>query len=268
MGRSQSHRSRSNPSPALLWAVVLSLSIVIAPAAEGATLAAPGDFGQTPTADATAKKRGKCARKKTKKKRRACRRRRQLDRLAGDFSGSMTTTVSYFSFCSNQFVGSETYQIQNVRVSVRRPLDPTPLSPGLPPAAGNENNPINLVVGQTTVADSTTPGSVFLASAFRYGATSPPVILESWRLRLQGSNLTGVLFEDNREQAAAQNLLAAWKALGCGPNAIVYPDQYAIGEGTTLTGTLTRDAVQLRVTGNTSDGSRPFVTEIATDRAG
>jgi hypothetical protein len=226
---------------------------------------------QGPARNATAVASGwkqKCNKKRTKAKRRACKERHRLSQLAGDFSGSLSTTINYFSFCANQFVGSETYRLQNVRVSVRRPLDPTPLSPGLPPAAGNENNPINLVVGQTTVQNNVAPGSVFLASALRYGATSPPVILESWRLTLRGATLTGVLFEDNREQAAAQNLLAAWKALGCGPNAIVYPDQYPIGEGTTLTGTLTRNAVNLQITGNTSDGSRPFVTNITANRAG
>ena len=133
---------------------------------------------------------------------------------------------------------------------------------------GNEDNPINLVVGETTTADSVAPGSVFLSSAFRYGATSPGVILQSWKLALRGTKLTGTLVEDHREEAAAQNLLAAWKEAGCGPAGFVYPDQYAIGEGTTLTGTLTRNAVRLHVVGNTSDGSRPFVTDISASRQG
>jgi len=218
---------------------------------------------------AVAAKKKSCKKKKTKRKRRACRERRRISRLSGDFTGSLTTTIRYFSFCANQFVGSETYQLQNVRVSVRAPLRPTPLSPDLPPAVGNENNPINLVVGQTTVGDSTRPGSVFLASALRFGATSPGLILEYWRLNLNGNALTGRLFEDNREQSAAANLLAAWKEYGCFPGAgFVLADQYDIGEGTTLTGTLTRNAITLRVVGNTFDTSRPFVTDITVNRAG
>jgi len=56
-----------------------------------------------------------------------------MARLSGDFSGSLTTTVQYFDFCFDAIAGSATYQLQNVRVSVRRPLRPTRLSPDLPP---------------------------------------------------------------------------------------------------------------------------------------
>lgn len=257
---------RSFRSAALV--AMLSFALLLTPPAIAPAATGPGDPGAT-ASKKKGKKKGRCARKKTKRKRRACRRQRQLDQLSGDFSGSATTTIRYFDFCFNQFVGSETYQLQNVRISVRRPLRPTRLSPDLIPAVGNENNPINLVVGQTTVQDSITPGSVFLASAFRYGQTSPGVILESWRLNLNGAALNGVLFEDHREESAAQNLLAAWQKYGCfGGASIVFPNQYAIAEGTTLSGTLTRNAINLQVTGTTIDGSRPFVTNIAANRAG
>lgn len=261
MARSVTKRSRASMG-ALLAALAISLVFAPPAAADPATDAAD-------RSGAVAAKKKSCKKKETKRKRRACRERRRIARLAGDFSGSLSTTVRYFSFCANQFVGSETYQLQNVRVSVRAPLRPTPLSPDLPPAAGNENNPINLVVGQTTVGDSLAPGSVFLASALRFGATSPGVILQYWNLTLNGAALSGRLVEDNREAAAAANLLSAWKEFGCFPGAgFILANQYDISEGTTLTGTLTRNAVQLRIVGNTFDTSRPFVTDITANRAG
>lgn len=255
--------NRSRVSIAALLAV-LSISLAFGPSAAASPASQDAD-----RPGAVASKKKSCKKKKTKKKRRACRERRRLDQLSGDFSGGLTTTIRYFSFCANQFGGTETYQLQNVRVSVRRPLRPTRLSPDLPPPVGNENNPINLVVGQTTVGDSLAPGSVFLASALRFGATSPGLILQYWNLTLNGNALSGRLVEDNREQSAAANLLSAWKEFGCFPGAgFILANQYDIGEGTTLTGTLTRNAVTLRIVGNTFDTSRPFVTEISSNRAG
>jgi len=244
--------------------VVLSVTLALGPPAA----ASPASQGAD-TSGAVASKKKSCKKKKTRKKRRACRERRRIASLSGDFSGSATTTVRYFDFCFNQFVGEATYQLQNVRVSVRGPLRPTRLSPDLPPAVGNENNPINLVVGQTTVGDNLALGSIFLSSAFRYGATSPAVILQYWNLALRGTSLTGTLGQDHREEAAAANLLSANKKLGCfGGASFVFPNQYDISEGTTLTGTLTRNAVNLQITGNTFDGSRPFVSNITASRAG
>lgn len=245
--------------------VAVSIALLFAPPAAAAPAAGSPDRSG---AVASAKKKS-CKKKKTKRKRRACRERRRIARLAGDLSGSASTTVSYFDFCFNQIMGSETYQLNNVRVSVRGPLRPTRLSPDLIPAVGNENNPINLVVGQTTVGDSLAPGSVFLASALRFGATSPGLILQYWNLNLNGNALSGRLVEDNREQSAAANLLSAWKKLGCfGGASILFPNQYDIAEGTTLTGTLTRNAVTLQIVGNTFDTSRPFVTNITANRVG
>lgn len=254
-------RPRTKATLAVAAALVLTLSatVLLAPPVLGA-------FDPAGPERSTALASGKCSKKKTKRKRRACRNRRRLSRLAGDFGGSLGSTIRYLTFCYGD-LGSQSTQVNNVRVSVRAPLRPTPLSPDLPPAAGNENNPINLVVGQTTTEDNIAPGSVFLSSAFRYGATSPGVILQSWNLTLRGAALSGTLTEDHREEAAAQNLLSAWKELGCAFN-FWYPNQYAIAEGTTLTGTLTRNAVQLRIVGNTIDGSRPFVTEISASRPG
>lgn len=190
-----------------ILALALTLAVALAIAAPAGSAAVGGGSADNPTASASGWKK-KCNKKKTRKKRRACRERHRLSQLAGDFSGSLTTTVRYLTFCYGD-LGSETYQLQNVRVSVRAPLRPTPLSPDLPPAVGNENNPINLVVGETTPQANIAPGSVFLSSAFRYGSTSPGVILQYWNLALNGTALSGNLVEDNREEAAASNLLSA-----------------------------------------------------------
>lgn len=256
-------RSRIKCSLSSVGALAVATSIVLGLAVPASASHGPGTQ-ERPGAVASGWKH-KCNKKRTKAKRRACKARHRLNQLAGDFSGSLSTTIRYLTFCYGD-LGSETYQLQNVRVSVRAPLRPTPLSPDLPPPVGNENNPINLVVGETTPQANIDVGSVFVASAFRYGATSPGVILQYWNLTLNGATLSGTLVSDHREEAAAANLLSAWKELGCGFG--WYPNQYEMSEGTTLTGTLTRNSVQLRITGSTFDGSRPFVTDITANRAG
>lgn len=177
----------------------------------------------------------------------------------------MTTTIEYFDVCGH-LLGRPTSQI-GVEVTVGSPLGPTAESPLLPPAVGSETNPIHLAVGEPTVAGQLEPGSISLASAKRINGTSPNVNLQYWNLALSGTALTGTLVQDHREEAAAYNLLAAHQQLvPCQDQFGYYPDQFAIAEGTQLSGTLTSTSVQLRILGNVVEGTRPFLAEIAANR--
>lgn len=181
------------------------------------------------------------------------------------FAGDLVTTIQYLSFCAP---GGriETTRIPSV-VTIRPPLANTPLEPFFPPPVGRDANPINLVIGQTTVPASIAPGSVLFTSALRFAGTSPGLILQYWSLALNGVSLTGTLVEDNREQGAAGNLLSATTDLvACMPQLGSYPNQEPIAEGATITGTITTAEVRLRIVGNTVNTIRPFVTEIVATR--
>ena len=183
------------------------------------------------------------------------------------FDGVLVTTIQHLSFCGPGG-RTETTQVPS-RVTVRPPLANTPEQPGFPAPVGADPNPVNIVLGQTTAAGSIAPGAVLVSSAVRFRATSPGLILRYWSLALAGTALTGTLVEDNREQAAAANLLSATADLvPCMPQFGSFPNQEPIAEGATLTGTLTATEVRLRITGNTVNTLRPFTAEIVAVRAG
>lgn len=183
------------------------------------------------------------------------------------YTGTLTTTVRYLTVCGT-FLGDDTTQLA-VQVIAQPPLQPTPLSPDLPAAVGREQNPIHLNVGQTTVNGNLERGSISLASALRFGGTSPGLILQYWNLQYDGQNLTGTLAQDHREEAAAINLLSSpTELVPCQSQFGFIPNMLAIAEGATIEGTLTGNAAQLRIRGVTVDGTRPFVADIAANRSG
>lgn len=153
------------------------------------------------------------------------------------------------------------------RISIRPALQPNPADL---PADVPERNPFNLVLGQTTVAGTTAPGSVSAVSAarFRFSAMRS-LTLQYWNLALNGSAVTGTLVEDHREEGAAVNLLAAWQELvPCQPQLGSYVNQLAIAEGATLSGTVTPQQAQLRISGRTIDTFHSFAAEITATRSG
>ena len=135
----------------------------------------------------------------------------------------------------------------------------------MPPAVGREDNPINLVLGQT--AGPNDPGAIQLASAVRFAGTSPSQILQYWRLGLSGQALTGTLANGHRQEGAAANLLAAGAELvPCQPRFGTYLTQFAIDDGASLRGTLTASGARLRIVGDVVDRTRPFSAELVASR--
>jgi hypothetical protein len=216
------------------------------------------------------KRRGKIVRVKVKKCRKVKKKATPPPRPPlppqGDFTGDLVTTVRYLSVCSGQQLSQQTTRIPS-RVTVRPPLRPNPNDLQAP---GQENNPINLILGQTSVGGTIAPGSINLSSAARFRFTSiNSLILPYWNLTLNGAALTGTLAQDHREEAAAFNLLAAHVELApCFPQFGTFVNQLAIAEGATLTGTITPQTIQLRITGNTIDTFHPFTAEITATRTG
>lgn len=186
--------------------------------------------------------------------------------IAGDFSGTLSTTVRYLSVCTGQAIADQTSQIAS-KITISPALQPNPADL---PADVPERNPFNLVLGQTTVAGTTATGSLSVVSAarFRFSAIRS-LVLQYWNLALNGTALTGTLVQDHREEGAAFNLLAAWQeVVPCQPQFGSYVNQLAIAEGATLTGTVTPQQIQLRISGATIDTFHRFAAEITATRSG
>lgn len=181
------------------------------------------------------------------------------------YAGTLTTAIRYFNFCGTPSF-DEVTQVPST-ITIGPPVSTAPAQPGFPAAVGGDANPIRIVLGQTSVAANMARGSISLASALRFGSTSPPIVLQYWRLELNGTALSGTLVEDHREEAAAYNLLAhAAEVVPCRPEFGFYPNQSAIAEGATLTGTVTDQSVTLRIQGSIVETTRAFAAEITATR--
>ncbi|HEV2813216.1 MAG TPA: hypothetical protein VGW10_08200 [Solirubrobacteraceae bacterium] len=173
------------------------------------------------------------------------------------YDGTLTTAVRHFSPCGGTPVDTRTRMAATLVVGA--PVSDAPLEPYFPPAAGADGNPIRLQLGQAGVQGNLAHGSLFLRSAQRFGATSPPLVLKYWQLALAGAHLTGTLVDDHTEEAAGHNLLGAdVELVACLPHFGVIPWQHAIAEGARLGGTLTPARVDFVVQGATVDRARQF----------
>jgi hypothetical protein len=181
------------------------------------------------------------------------------------YKGLLSTRIHYFNICGTDLgVREARFGIQ---VVAGPPLRPTAESPGLARAVGTETNVIHLVVGSKNSSSNGSPGFITLASALRFGGTSPPVILQYWKLRLHGEHLTGRLVDDHRAQAAAINeLTALTEVVPCQPQDGAFPNPFAISVGARLEGTITTKGVHLLVKGNVVEGTRPFSALISAKR--
>lgn len=128
---------------------------------------------------------------------------------------------------------------------------------------------LRITLGQTTAAGTVARGAIQLDTAQRFGATSPPLVLQYFALAFDGTAFSGTLVEDHREESAAANLLShAVELVACRPSLGVFNNQSAIAEGARISGTITDQAVRLHVEGNTTETTRPFVADIAAVRSG
>jgi hypothetical protein len=181
--------------------------------------------------------------------------------LQGEYTGDLVTTIRYIA--NSGCAGEQTSRMPS-RITIRQPLQPLPSDLQ---TTGRDANPINLILGQTDLAGNITPGSISLASSARFRFTPiNSAIFQYWTLALNGTTLTGTLTDNRAEGAAAFNLLGAFIFLGPGLGCSL-PSQLAIAEGANLTGTVTPQAIELRITGNTIDTFHPFVAEITATRA-
>lgn len=124
-----------------------------------------------------------------------------------------------------------------------------------------EANPFSLTIAPLS-EDSTKDGAMELYSAIPYNIDAG-FLAQYWRLQLTGKSLTGTLINPFTSEGLSANLLNSRREVSVG---LWRSWVYDIGRGTRLFGTVSRDAIRLRITGNTTDASRPFTIEVVVER--
>lgn len=89
-------------------------------------------------------------------------------------------------------------------------------------------------------------------------------LLQYWSLKLKDDRLTGALVDTHAAEGAAHNRLWATLLMPGGAE-MVWP--YPIQKGATLRGTLTGEALKVKVEGNSTDESRLFVLNVSARRS-
>ena len=164
-----------------------------------------------------------------------------------EYIGSSRTTIRYLD-AFGKYIGQQTYQ-DKVKVGI-----------GAPRRAGRmvENNPIHLFLAP--ISNRNAPGQIEIRSA---ATVRGSLLLQCWNLTVRGNNISGTLSDTHEAESTTLNYLNAVKEIVDGrPNLGTFVFPYPIGKNSKLTGTFDRNEIRLRIQGNVSDGTRPFVSDI------
>ncbi len=175
-----------------------------------------------------------------------------------EYAGKMTITITYLDPEGN-FQRKNSFQHNDVKVFV-----------GPPRRAGSmvDSNPISLTFGSNTSQSAEGQLSVGSAEAYTDVRDKVSVVLQYWKLELDGNELSGTLTDNHTaEGAALPNHLNAIKEIVPGrPNLGSLVFAHSLAKGTRLEGMIDDDAIRLNIEGNVSEQSKPFAAEVVARR--
>ena len=172
------------------------------------------------------------------------------------YVGTAVTAVSYHDVCG-RYIGAAEVSWEALVV----------VGPPLAADGATEANAVHLSLGPP-LGVSPGEGMLSLSSAGSLATSSGALLLEYWRLELDGETLTGELVDTHEQEAAAANLLhSQMELVQCQPQFGTTPWTWPIAEGATLEGRLADDTLELTITGNVTMGRlRPFTFSVTADR--
>ena len=172
------------------------------------------------------------------------------------YTGTAHTTITYLDYDAQGnkvFVEEKEYN-NNLNIFIQPPK-----------SVGTfvENNPFSLTL--TTEPTTGEEGELWIASAVvLVDPYLGEILLQYWELQLAGDTVTGTLTDTHIAESAAMNELWAWEEIS--PTLkMVLP--FPIDKGSILRGTINNNEIRLHIEGNTTDQTRPFVSEIVATRA-
>ncbi|MDX2214640.1 MAG: PPC domain-containing protein [Oculatellaceae cyanobacterium bins.114] len=171
--------------------------------------------------------------------------------LWGTYTGTATSTIEV-SDIFGDYVGTTRTQI-GTTVTIGR----------IKQAGGvNESNPFNLSI-TASPGSRNIEGAVELYSAVPYNIQGG-FLAQYWTFQLNGNRLSGSLTNTYAAQSLNANFFNSRREVS--QNFWNYWS-YDIAAGTRIGGTVTATEIRLRISGNSTDGSRPFITDVVVSRS-
>lgn len=173
--------------------------------------------------------------------------------LWGNYTGVATTTIEV-SDIFGDYVGTTRTQVSTT-VTIGR----------VKQAGGStESNPFNLFIGPSP-GSRNLEGAIELYSAVPFNLQSTGDFLaQYWTFQLNGNRLSGSLTNTYVTQSLDVNFFNSRREVSEG---FWNYWSYDIAAGTRIGGTVTEDEIRLRISGNSTDGSRPFISDIVVRRS-
>ena len=170
------------------------------------------------------------------------------------YKGSAQTEIMYYEFNvytnQNVYVGTKTYNYE-VDIFI---ADPLVSSDNL-----KETNPFNIKIYPIRETSLTDEGHIDISSAGLFTSTlGGNVLLQYWKISSDGKNISGTLTKTHVAEAAASNLLWAWReTVGL---EMTWP--FVIGKNAKMSGAVNSNKIYLEINGESECRSCIFKTII------
>lgn len=171
------------------------------------------------------------------------------------YEGTAETTIDYLEYTtSGALVREETVRYTHAA----RVIVGSPKRVGL---VSEENAfSLNITTGPTTGEE----GELWLTSSLvLVDEWLGEILLQYWTLSLTGTRLTGTLTDTHIAESAAMNQLWARDEISPGLTMIM---PFPVATSAAIEGTLTETEISVTIIGSTTDGRRPFVSNITARR--
>jgi hypothetical protein len=169
-----------------------------------------------------------------------------------EYKGTAQTVIRYYDYNAltgqDVFIEEKSYKY-NVFVFINPPRKTGSIS---------ESNPFNLQIKSDRTIRQDEEGHIDLNSGDIILTISGEVLLQHWNLTLKGSQINGILTDNHINEASAANLIWAWKDMAGFKTTV----PYTMAKGTVMTGTVSANAVSIKLTGQSEDTYLKFTCQI------
>jgi hypothetical protein len=170
------------------------------------------------------------------------------------YKGTAHTTITYLDYDTD---GKELLEKKEYEKVVH-------VLTGPPKNVGSikESNPLNLTV--TTEPTTGEEGEIWITPALvLVDKDLGEILFQYWTLQQTEDSITGVLTDTHIAEAASMNHLWTWEEISTNVKMVL---PFYIATDSALRGTIDDNEVRIHIEGNSTDRTRPFVSEIVAVR--
>jgi len=170
-----------------------------------------------------------------------------------EYAGQATTIIKYYEYNTvtgqDDFIEEKTYNYE-IFIYMQPPLsldgvtESNPNNFQLYPNRDNGNEEGHIDLSSCLIVEDELVGQV---------------LLQYWNININGSVITGNLYDNHLAESAAANMLWAWDDVA----GIIMVVPFYVANGSALTGTINDNSISLLISGESTDSYRKFSTSIS-----